>query len=98
MSQQMFGGGAGLPALQAGYPAVTAPAANPMAAMMQQMMSDPTQMQQAMAMSQQMGDGLAGSPFQQAATTCAQFWLEGSWVTMRAHVGCEGQSQQYVRV
>mmetsp|Transcript_25058 Transcript_25058/g.37666 ORF Transcript_25058/g.37666 Transcript_25058/m.37666 type:complete len:119 (-) Transcript_25058:352-708(-) len=42
-------------------------AANPMAAMMQQMMGNPAQMQQAMNMSQQLlgGGGFGGPPFQQ---------------------------------
>merc|ERR1712048_817924 len=57
MAQQMFGGGA-LTANQ-GQATAPSPAPNPMAAMMQQMMSDPARMQQSMAMSQQLFGGSA---------------------------------------
>merc|ERR1712066_835536 len=59
MAQPIFGGGA--PAANQGQTTTPSPAPNPMAAMMQQMMSDPARMQQSMAMAQQLFGGSASS-------------------------------------
>jgi len=65
MMQQMMGGqgalGAMPPAQAPAAGAFGTPAANPMGNMMQQMMSNPAQMQQMMNMSQQMFGGAAGT-------------------------------------